>query len=149
MSGFHKHHRKRRSQGGDDSYGNAIDLPPAIHEAVHREPEAAYEHGLLVRETDDPGTIRPDIPGFMAALGMEGEPEQKPKPRKRLAGDERRKRRTISLKVPNDAENGGEVYDETLERVKERLVAMGLYEDGAQIPAYEAWIACANDWLNS
>lgn len=148
MSSFHAHHRKLRAQGGDDSYGNLIDLPPEIHEAVHREPEVAYQHGLLVRETDDPGTIRPDIPGFMASLGIEGEPEQKPK-RQRLAGDERRKRRTVSIKVPKDQENGGELWDEMLASVKDRLVALGAWESADQIPNYEGLMAALQDWLNS
>lgn len=147
MTAIHKHHRKRRSQGGDDSYGNLIELPLEIHEAVHREPEVAYEHGLLVRMGDNPADIRPDVAGFCSAVGIELT-ESKPR-RKRLAGEERRKRRTISVKVPNDQENGGEVYDETLEEVKAKLVRLGLYEEDAQIPAYEATIAAWRDWLNS
>ena len=71
------------------------------------------------------------------------------KKRPRLKGDERRKRRTISLRVPDDSENGGEVWDETIDRAKERLVDAELYEANATIPAYETVIAGLNDWLNT
>lgn len=148
MTATHKHHRKRRSQGGDDSYGNLIELDPLTHELVHKHPEKAYEYGLLVKSHDDPSGIRPDLSGFLDALGLQTVTE-KPTSRRRLAGEERRKRRTISVKVPNDEENGGEVWDDTLERVKERLVAAGLYSADDQIPIYEALIAALNDWLNS
>lgn len=68
MSLVHKHHRKRRSQGGDDSPENIIDLTPEIHELVHRNPALAYEHGLLVHSYNDPAEIVPDIGGFLRAL---------------------------------------------------------------------------------
>lgn len=148
MSVLDPHHRKLRSQGGDDSWGNQIKLPREIHDLIHAHPEVAYQHGMLVREHEDPAAIEPDLPGFLQSLGAESEPEQKPK-RQRLAGEERRKRKTISLKVPKDTEDGAAVWDETLERVKERLVAMDLYSEDDQIPAYEALIAALNDWLNS
>ena len=76
-----------------------------------------------------------------------GSREAKPK-RKRKQGEERRKRRTISIRVPDDAEDGAAVYDETLALVKERLVAMELYSEGDKIAAYEATIAAWTDWLN-
>lgn len=149
MTLAHKHHRKRRSQGGDDSYGNLIELSPEVHELVHRNPVVAFDHGLLVHSYDDPAKIRPDVEGFLASLGVEGKSEPEKKPKKRLDGEARRKRKTISVKVPNDEENGGEIWDETIGRVKDRLVAMGLYESDAPIPNYEALIAALNDWLNS
>ena len=73
------------------------------------------------------------------------EKARKPK-RKRFAGDERRQRRTISIKVPNDRENGGEVWDEILELVKAKLVRLGLYSEDDQIPNYEALVAALYDW---
>lgn len=145
---LHKHHRKLRSQGGDNSWGNLILVPPEIHELIHHHPEVAKEHGLLVHPNANPHEIKPDIPGFLQSLGVESEPEQK-QPKKRLQGTERRKRATISVKVPKDTEDGAGIYDDTLERVKERLVAMGLYAEGDQIPTYEATIAAWTDWLNS
>lgn len=69
--------------------------------------------------------------------------------RKRKQGDERRKRKTISLRVPDDTEDGGAIWDETLERVKAKLVVMGLYSEGDKIPNYEAGIAAWQDWLDA
>jgi len=77
-----------------------------------------------------------------------GSVEGKPK-RPRFKGEQRRKRRTISIRVPDDTENGGEVWDELVDYTKERLVREGLYEEGAQIPNYEAITAALNDWRNS
>lgn len=68
--------------------------------------------------------------------------------RKRFKGEQRRKRKVISVKVPDDTENGGEIWDETLDRVKLRLIDMDLYDDGDRIPVYEALIAALTDWLN-
>lgn len=71
----------------------------------------------------------------------------KPK-RKKFEGEERRQRRTISIKVPNDQEDGGAIWDETLRDVKAALVGLGLYDNPEKIPAYEALIAALRDWLN-
>lgn len=146
MSALDPHHRKLRSQGGDDSWGNQIRLPRAIHDLIHDNPEVAYEHGMLVKSHDDPASIEPDLASFCASVGFELSEARAKRPR--LKDDARRKRRTISVKVPNDEENGGEVWDETLEQVKERLVSLGLYSEDDQIPVYEAIIAGLRDWLN-
>jgi hypothetical protein len=69
--------------------------------------------------------------------------------RSRLKGEARRKRRTISIRVPDDAENGGEVWDEHLERVRSKLIDMELYSEADKIPVYEATIAAWHDWLLS
>ena len=148
MTALDPHHRKLRSQGGDDSWGNQIRLPREIHDLIHAHPEVAYQHGMLVREHEDPAAIEPDLAGFMQSVGMEGEPAKETKPRKRLDGEARRKRRTISVKVPNDTENGGELWDETVEQVKARLVEEGLYSGDDNIPVYEALMAALRDWLD-
>lgn len=67
--------------------------------------------------------------------------------RKRLQGEERRKRKGISVRVPDDAEDGAFLWDEALLLVKERLIREGLYEEGDLIPNYEALMAALNDWL--
>lgn len=69
--------------------------------------------------------------------------------RKKLSTEERRKRVNVTVRVPADKEDGGAVWDETQERIKEKLVAMDLYSENDEIPNYEAWIAAANDWLNT
>ncbi|WP_170177806.1 HNH endonuclease [Thermomonospora umbrina] len=52
---FECHHRKKRSQGGDDSLSNLIALHPACHhDKVHGRPKWAYEHGFMVRRDGDP-----------------------------------------------------------------------------------------------
>lgn len=111
----HRHHRKRRSQGGDDSYGNLIELPPEVHELVHREPEKAYEHGLLVHSYANPADIRPDVNSFLADLGVELQ-QEKPK-RKRLTGDELEKRKTVSFKLPEGCD--GAYFEELLADAEE------------------------------
>lgn len=74
------HHRKLRSHGGDDSWGNQLRLPRHIHALIHAQPEVAYQHGMLVKSHDDPGKIEPDLKGFLQAVGIEGDPvEEKPK----------------------------------------------------------------------
>jgi hypothetical protein len=151
MTSLHKHHRLMRSQGGDDSWGNQIEIPSDLHELVHAHPEQGYEYGLLVKSHDDPADIRPDLAGFMQALGLEGTVDPAKAPRKRFekGSEERRKRRTISIRVPNDTENGGEIWDETIEQMKSRLVLMDLYEHVNDVPTYEGLIASLRDWLNN
>ncbi len=75
--------------------------------------------------------------------------EKRKKPVKRFTGEARRTRRTISIKVPDDWEDGGLVYDETLLEVKERLVQMELFAEDQKIPAFEAIIGGLRDWLNT
>jgi len=74
--------------------------------------------------------------------------EKSRKRRRKLQGEARRKRKTISLRVPDDTEDGGAIWDETLEETKAKLVQLGLYDEGDAIPNYEAVIAGLRDWLN-
>ena len=67
---------------------------------------------------------------------------------KNKQGEERRKRRRISVAVPDDSEDGGGLWDETQEEIKAALIKDGLYDEGDKIPAYEAWMAQARDWLD-
>jgi 5-methylcytosine-specific restriction endonuclease McrA len=52
------HHRKRRSQGGDNSPANLVSLcghgTAGCHGWTHAEPELARDVGLLVRRNDNP-----------------------------------------------------------------------------------------------
>lgn len=98
------HHRKLRSQGGDDSWGNQIRLPRTIHDLIHENPEVAYEHGMLVKSHDDPSEIEPDLAGFCASVGFELQ-EQKAK-RPRLQGQARAERKTISVRLPEGVDGG-------------------------------------------
>jgi hypothetical protein len=112
----HRHHRKRRSQGGDDSYGNIIELPPEIHEWVHREPEIAYKHGLLVHSHENPSDIRPDVVGFMQGLGLESQVPQTEKPRRPRIKD-LSKRKTVSVRLPEGVD--GALWNELLEEARD------------------------------
>lgn len=146
-SAYHKHHRKLRSHGGSGEWGNMIELPAWVHSLVHENPEVAYEHGLLVKSYDDPHQIIPDVRGFLTSLGYDGE-LTKPK-RKKLEGEARRRRKRISIAVPADSENGGQLWDSMLEMVKQRLVEMGRYSAGDKIPAYEALMSALYDWYTN
>lgn len=57
----HLHHRKLRSQGGDNSPANLIHLCAADHDWAHRHPRLAVEVGLIVPRHADPETtpVRP------------------------------------------------------------------------------------------
>lgn len=64
------------------------------------------------------------------------------KPRKKFQGEERRQRKTISIKVPKDAqEDGGEVWDNLIEQCQEKL--------GEEAPAYFVLTKVMYDWLTS
>jgi hypothetical protein len=71
-----------------------------------------------------------------------------PRRRKKFEGEKRRKRKTISLRVPDDTEDGGAIWDELLDDVKTRLIEEGLYSEGDKIPNYEALVAALRDWLS-
>lgn len=72
----------------------------------------------------------------------------KPKRRNFEKGsEERRQRKRITVAVPADRENGGEVWDEILSLVKAKLVRLGLYSEDDKIPAYESLIAALYDWV--
>ena len=45
----HRHHVKRRSQGGTDDVSNTRDLCSSCHEFVHANPAWSYANGLLDR----------------------------------------------------------------------------------------------------
>lgn len=66
---IHRHHRKRRAQGGDDSDANILELEDWVHEAVHRNVALASGYGLLVPSWQDPADVVVDVPGFLEALG--------------------------------------------------------------------------------
>jgi hypothetical protein len=121
---IHKHHRKRRSQGGDDSPVNVINIPDSMHQWIHDNPEKAYELGLLVKSHDDPSEVEITIPETLAK-----------KARPRLDGEARKTRKTISVKVPNTAEeNGAEIWDDLIDQVRERFAPeMNWKED---VPVY-------------
>jgi 5-methylcytosine-specific restriction endonuclease McrA len=57
-TGGHIHHRKLRSQGGDNSVDNLILLCAQHHNAIHHNVELAYQLGYLVRSWDNPAAVQ-------------------------------------------------------------------------------------------
>lgn len=53
----HVHHRKIRSQQGDNSLENLLHLCMPCHTWVHQFPTVSYKLGMLVRSTGDPASI--------------------------------------------------------------------------------------------
>lgn len=51
------HHRKLRSQGGQDSMFNLVCLCHEDHARIHRAVQWSYENGWLVRSFDDPALV--------------------------------------------------------------------------------------------
>lgn len=45
----HLHHRLMRSQGGQHTAGNALDLCSACHSWIHHHPAVSYANGWLLR----------------------------------------------------------------------------------------------------
>lgn len=53
----HKHHRKLRSQGGDDTPKNLLDVCLGCHTTIHANPSESYARGLLVHSWADPSEV--------------------------------------------------------------------------------------------
>lgn len=66
-TGGHVHHRKLRSQGGDNSVSNLILLCHVHHQAIHAKVELAYQLGYLVRSWDNPALVEIAAPWPVAA----------------------------------------------------------------------------------
>lgn len=65
----HRHERKRRSQGGDGSRENTLDVCHGCHDWIHRNPSQAYAKGLLVEHWLDPATVSVSVgPGVLSML---------------------------------------------------------------------------------
>jgi hypothetical protein len=109
-----------------------------------------YEEGQWVWYDFVP--VPGDNPDLWERIGplnpQPGSREGKPK-RKKKEGEARRKRANVGIKVPVDKEDGAGLWDDTQDRIKEKLIREGLYDETDLIPNYEAWMACAQDWLDS
>lgn len=51
------HHRKMRSQGGEDTIPNGLAVCHQCHLKIHRNPAASYEFGFLVKSFHEPENI--------------------------------------------------------------------------------------------
>lgn len=110
-------------------------------QAVDRPPNETTPEGIKIRQEMEWVSTGPLNP-------QPGSREGKPK-RKRLSGEARMKRRTISIKVPDDeAENGGQVWDDTLEAVRTKLEKDG-YKGASEKSVYVVLIAALVGYLQS
>lgn len=55
--GEHMHHRRRRSQGGEDNPENFLWLSHESHDLIHAHPDWARRHGLLLGAGDSPDVL--------------------------------------------------------------------------------------------
>lgn len=55
--GVHVHHRKMRSQRGDNELVNLIDTCPECHRFIHAQPRVSYARGWLVHTWQDPAQV--------------------------------------------------------------------------------------------
>jgi hypothetical protein len=135
---LHKHHRKRRSQGGDDSPVNTITIPSALHDWIHANPEKAYDLGLLVKSYDDPAEISVTLPEEFIKISKKLQGKEDPeKPRVRT---------TWSVKVPKDSEDGVDAIETLLEAARSKLKdALGWKDD---VPNYFVLVAVLHDWVS-
>jgi hypothetical protein len=134
-----------------------------------------HEDGVFVwydrkdPDFDNPPRDNVDAPGHVWELVGPLDPQpfawgdKKKKPVRRLEGAERRKRRTISIRVPADAqEDGGEIWDDLMGdgkkdrpygRVREKLNLL-MPAEGGERPAgdrdhYYVIVDALEDWLTS
>jgi len=155
------HHIFPRSLIGNDSWFVAINdsetILPHVIGLCRPHHEDVETHRSWIRMEDD-GQFswfdRVNIPqlavdwelvGMLDPQPAKGEKRQKP--RLRLRGEERRKRKRISIALPDDWEDGGALWDELVEDVKDWLYEEGLYGDRGRIPVAEALFAMHHDWV--
>jgi len=164
------HHCFPRSQIGNDSWFVAISdsdtviphvtgLCRAHHDDVeeHRSWIRLEEDGQFVwydratsRLDDQPYTYDSEgNPEWELIGSLDPQPargEKSRKPRLRLRGEERRKRKRVSIALPDDWEDGGALWDELVDDVKDWLWEEGLYGDRSRIPIAESIFAMWHDW---
>lgn len=127
--GYHEHHRQKR-RSGDDRPVNVLYVSPQLHDWIEKHPEDAAKMGWTVSQNEKPEDVSIVLPDVVP--GAE-KPAKKARPR--LDGEARKTRKTISLRVPDAAqENGAEVYDTLVaECAKKFAPELGWDED---VPAY-------------
>lgn len=132
---YHKHHRKRRSQGGTDDPSNILKVTPEIHDWIHANPQEAYDLGWLVHSYEEPEEV---VVCFPENLKM--------KPPKKAKPETPRTKVTVTIKVPKDEqEDGAEVLQTLIEECRKELVGeMGWQEN---VPAYFVLSAVLANWL--
>lgn len=146
---IHTHHRKLRSQGGDDSADNLLRVCLDCHTMIHAEPARAYAAGWLVQSWNEPSNVpvvslQQAFPGLEQPVqrhehGSEQELEEcgrckgtgktKKKPPKEETQATERKKTVYAVRVPKDEhENGYEVLETLLDDAAEKLKAANLLQ---------------------
>jgi hypothetical protein len=113
---LHKHHRKRRSQGGDDSPANILHVHPEVHEWIHRNPEQAFELGWLVHGYEEPSEVSVKIPERLIE-----EPQKLPKPTTKREGPVK----VASFKAPDDDPEAAQRLKDKSEQLRDKFNAHG------------------------
>lgn len=138
---IHRHHRKRRSQGGDDSPANVIEIPDALHDWIHANPSEATALGLLVPSYGDPAEVTITIPEDIVQV-------KKPRAKREKQPEKPRNREVVAVRVPKDErEDGAGLLDERIERGRELLCEPMGWED--DVPAYNVIIAVMDKGLEA
>lgn len=160
------HHIFPRSLLGNDSWFVSIEFQqngqwfssPAIPHVVglcrpHHEDVEQHRSWIKLlddqflwfdRYRDESGAETWELIGALDPQPAKGEKGKKPV--RRLYGDDRRKRKRISIALPDDWEDGGALWDELVADVKEWCYEEGLFSDPGRIPVAEALFGMWHDW---
>lgn len=124
--GYQEHHRQKR-RSGDDRPVNILYVSNGLHDWIEKHPEEAAKMGWTVSQNENPEDVSIVLPDVVP-----GE-EKKKKPR--LKGEARKKRRTLSLRVPDTAdENGAEIFDTLVDAARDKLAPEHGWDD--DVPVY-------------
>lgn len=155
---LHRHHRKRRSQGGTDDPWNIMLVSPQRHDEIHRNPEDAYKKGWLVYSWMDPkerhcNDYKLTAEGYAIKNSVElcpkckgwGKVTDNAKTDKPEKPKEAKPKGVYSFRIPKDAlENGHEVVTSLIDSARDHLAPlMGWSET---VSPYYVIVAVLHDW---
>ena len=129
---LHRHHRVLGNRS-DNRPVNIQIVDDVVHRWIHDHPAEAMELGWIVSKHDDPENVHVYLPKTLVS-----EPEKKPRQKKASTPEERRARKSYTIKTPGEEEN---VLKELEEALRDHLrEEMGWSET---VPAYFVWVAAA------
>ena len=127
----HKHHRVLGNRS-DNRPVNILLVDDEVHNWIHANPQKAMELGWIVSKHDDPENVSVAIPKGIL------EKEKKPRQKRASTPEERRARKSYTVKTPASEEN---VLKELEDALRDHLrEEMGWTET---VPAYFVWVAAA------
>lgn len=145
--GAHLHHRKLRRHH-DERPEALLWVCHHCHRAIHDRVGEAYAAGLLVHSYDDPAGTPVDVRGRQTVAAPEpGSVCPACDRRVPVPHEDKtlRPKRTVSIAVPKDAEDGAEVLRTLISECRKRLAAQLAYD--ADVPPYFVLAAVLSDWL--